>query len=173
MSNNQIDGEEFHPGRLETTMLRYNTGKPKLALLPLSFYEYTRLILPTKAFEDTAKVLTFGASKYALNQWRAGGSWLAVCDSALRHVFAIERGEQNDTESGLPHIAHVLCNIAFLIEFEVRGTKGDDRMVIDNTNFEASSGLVSLLLAYAEGASTDTLLDICTLIAKDFYHDAN
>jgi hypothetical protein len=32
----------------------------------------------------------------------------------LRHLFAIMRGEDNDPESGLPHIDHVGCCWMFL-----------------------------------------------------------
>jgi hypothetical protein len=36
----------------------------------------------------------------------------------LRHAFAIQRGEINDPESGLPHAAHIMCCAAFIVELQ-------------------------------------------------------
>lgn len=44
-----------------------------------------------------------------LNRYRA---------ALLRHTFAIQRGELVDSESGLPHSAHVMCCAAFIVELE-------------------------------------------------------
>lgn len=41
-------------------------------------------------------------------------------DAAYRHWLAYLDGEQVDKESGLPHLWHLACNIAFLIELERR-----------------------------------------------------
>ena len=46
-----------------------------------------------------------------------------------RHWLAYLSGELNDSESGLPHVWHLACNAAFLIEME-----GDDG---DNENTHA------------------------------------
>ena len=39
-------------------------------------------------------------------------------DAAYRHWLAYLSGEKVDEESGLPHLWHLACNIAFLIEME-------------------------------------------------------
>lgn len=39
-------------------------------------------------------------------------------DAAYRHWLAYLDGEKCDPESGLPHLWHLACNIAFLIEME-------------------------------------------------------
>lgn len=39
-------------------------------------------------------------------------------DAAYRHWLAYVSGKKNDEESGLPHLWHLACNIAFLIELE-------------------------------------------------------
>ena len=38
--------------------------------------------------------------------------------AAYRHWLAYVAGQKNDEESGLPHLWHLACNIAFLIEME-------------------------------------------------------
>ena len=76
-------------------------------------------LLPAVAIDELAKVLTFGAEKYAPNSWRnvpdAKNRYRAAL---LRHTFAIQRGEMVDEESGLPHSAMAMCNAAFLVELE-------------------------------------------------------
>ena len=39
-------------------------------------------------------------------------------DALYRHWLAYLRGEKYDLESGLPHLWHLACNAAFLIEME-------------------------------------------------------
>lgn len=71
-------------------------------------------LLDADAIEGLAKVLTFGAKKYAANNWRKGISNSRLIAALLRHTFAILRGEYIDPESGLPHIDHVGCCWMFL-----------------------------------------------------------
>lgn len=71
-------------------------------------------LIDTDAINGLAAVLDFGAKKYAPNNWRAGISYTRLIGAMLRHTFAILKGEDNDTESGLPHIDHVGCCWMFL-----------------------------------------------------------
>jgi hypothetical protein len=71
-------------------------------------------LLDPLALEGLAKVLQFGAKKYASHNWRGGISWSRLVAALLRHTFAILRGELTDPESGLPHIDHVGCCWMFL-----------------------------------------------------------
>lgn len=81
---------------------KYDGEKPRMDLLdPL-------------ALEGLAKVLTFGAQKYAANNWRKGIANSRLIAAMLRHLFAIMRGEDIDPESGLPHIDHLGCCWMFL-----------------------------------------------------------
>lgn len=74
-------------------------------------------LLPWKAIEGLVRVLSFGARKYTANGWRTVPDALTRYEAALlRHLAAIKRGEQVDPESGLRHIDHILCNVAFLSE---------------------------------------------------------
>ena len=42
-------------------------------------------------------------------------------------MFAWFRGERNDPESGLSHLAHAICNLMMLIHYETTYPEGDDR----------------------------------------------
>ena len=39
-------------------------------------------------------------------------------DALYRHFLAYLSGEKLDKESGLPHLWHMACNVAFLVEME-------------------------------------------------------
>ncbi len=95
--------------------LRFDDGKVRLDL-----------VSPT-AIHELAKVLTFGASKYAPNNWRGGMKWSRVIGSLKRHLNAIESGEDHDKETGILHIAHVMCNAMFLTDYYKIYPQGDDR----------------------------------------------
>ena len=83
-----------------------DAGKPRMELLPLP------------ELEEVARVLTFGAGKYAPEGWRELSDGYARYKGALlRHLAAIDRGELLDPESHLPHAAHVACNALFLLHF--------------------------------------------------------
>lgn len=76
-------------------------------------------LIPANAVDELAKVLTFGAEKYAPNSWQNVEDGLNRYRAALlRHTFAIQRGETVDSESGLPHSAHAMCCAAFIVELE-------------------------------------------------------
>lgn len=95
--------------------LRFNTGKVPIHLVPPS------LVLAV------ASVLGYGANKYAERNWERGMKWSVPYASLMRHLLAWQNGEEVDAESGLPHLHHVACNIAMLIEFMETYKEGDDR----------------------------------------------
>ena len=80
--------------------MKFDDGKPMWHLLPLE---------PIKGVVD---VMTFGAKKYAPDNWK-----LVEKDryesAFFRHWYAFKMGEFIDKDSGLPHIYHALCNIVF------------------------------------------------------------
>jgi len=79
------------------------------------------------ALYGLAKVLGFGAKKYAADNWRKGLEWRRCIGAAFRHLLAFSAGEDIDPESGLPHIDHAMCCLMFLSEYQKRGTGTDDR----------------------------------------------
>lgn len=94
-----------------------DTGKPMLSLTPYS------------ALVEEAKVMMFGLEKYGRDNWRKGLEFTRLIDAALRHLHAFNEGENNDPESGISHLAHARCCLAFLIEFEKTHPELDDRNV--------------------------------------------
>lgn len=65
------------------------------------------------------QVLTFGAKKYAPNNWqKVDNAEDRYYAAALRHLLAWRAGEKLDPESGLNHLKHVATNIMFLMYFE-------------------------------------------------------
>lgn len=84
-------------------------------------------LIPPEALEGLAKVLTFGAKKYAPRNWEKGLTWGRVFAALMRHLWAWWRGEDKDSETGLSHLDHAACCIAFLQTYEVRHTGTDDR----------------------------------------------
>lgn len=72
-------------------------------------------LTPAIAIESLAAVLTYGAKKYKPNNWRSVDPQRYV-GAFERHWQAYMRGELIDSESGLPHLAHCMTNLAFLLE---------------------------------------------------------
>ena len=76
-------------------------------------------ILPIDCVEDVVKILTFGAEKYGANNWQNVENGEDRYYAALmRHLAASRQGEKTDPESGLSHLAHVACNVVFLMWLE-------------------------------------------------------
>lgn len=84
-------------------------------------------LLPPESLEEIAKVLTFGARKYASFNWCKGISFSRLIGAALRHMFAWIRGEDADPESGLSHLAHLGCCVLFLLWMQKHRPDLDDR----------------------------------------------
>lgn len=77
-------------------------------------------LLPFAALEEVGKVLTFGAQKYADDNWkRLPNLRRRYLAAGLRHVFAWASGSRNDAETGLHHLAHAACCFFFVLETEL------------------------------------------------------
>lgn len=100
--------------------IKYDEGKTDWSLMPF------------EVIEDINKVLEFGAKKY--DGWNfakgSGMKYSRILNSLLRHTFAYIRGEDNDPESGLSHLAHMGCNVVFLLYYNKYKEKynNDDRV---------------------------------------------
>jgi len=94
---------------------KFDTGKPRYDLLP------------PELLAAVADVLMFGASKYGERNWEKGMSWGRPFAALMRHMWAWWRGEDRDPETGLSHLAHAACCVAFLLAYECREIGTDDR----------------------------------------------
>ena len=94
---------------------RYNDNKPDYSLIPLA------------TLEDEARVWMYGKAKYAAWNWAKGMPWSVPFACLMRHMAAWQRGEECDPESGLPHLAHAMCNLRMLTLYAKTYKEGDDR----------------------------------------------
>lgn len=81
--------------------MRFNRDKPKWSLV-----DFESLV-------PMIRVLEFGSKKYTPNNWKKGMPEKELLESTIRHVTAMLDGEENDSDSGLSHMAHVQCNSMF------------------------------------------------------------
>lgn len=95
--------------------VKFDQDKPPMALLDPEY------------LEGVAKVLGFGANKYAAHNWRNGIEYSRLISAAYRHLGAINRGENIDPESGLSHAYHLGCCNMFLAAMMNHRPDMDDR----------------------------------------------
>ena len=74
-------------------------------------------LVPWKEMEDVVKVLMGGASKYSDDNWMKVDIE-RYRDAILRHELAYQGGEIMDKDSGIHHLAHVVCNALFIMWHE-------------------------------------------------------
>jgi len=90
---------------------KYDTEKLRWDLLPIS------------PIRQVIRVLMYGAKKYGDYNWeQVEDPKPRYYNACMRHLTAgIQK--TNDSESGLPHLAHAICNLIFLLEFELTQKK--------------------------------------------------
>ena len=87
-----------------------------------------------KALEPMVEVLMFGAKKYDSWNWAKGLKYTEICESLQRHLNAFIQGEDDDQESKLSHVGHILCNAMFLSYMYLFKKDFDDRYKDENIN---------------------------------------
>lgn len=69
--------------------------------------------------------MAYGANKYGegnykqppdISKLRYGLPEVRYVDAMMRHILKFIAGEEKDSESGLEHLAHVLANVAIILE---------------------------------------------------------
>lgn len=84
-------------------------------------------LLDPESLEAVGEIMKFGAEKYAPYNWQNGIAWHRLYASALRHLFAFWRGQDLDTETKLPHIAHAMACCMMLLWHFLHRKDLDDR----------------------------------------------
>lgn len=75
-------------------------------------------LIPPGPLDKLAELYGIGAAKYGENRnWERGYDWSLSFAALQRHAWAFWSGEDNDTETGLPHMASVAFHALALIEF--------------------------------------------------------
>lgn len=76
-------------------------------------------LMPYDQLETILKVLEFGTDKYGIDNWKkVYAAKPRYLNAAMRHLVARMKGHINDEESGLPHLAHCVCCLLFLLWFD-------------------------------------------------------
>lgn len=97
--------------------VKYDSDKPKWSLLPF------------RALKEVVDVLTYGAKKYAPDNWKkVPNAKQRYIDAGFRHFTTYASGEKLDSETGKSHLAHAMCCLLYLLAFEV----GEHRDQSDN-----------------------------------------
>lgn len=87
-------------------------------------------LIPPAALIYMAKAMQHGADKYGSFNWREKAVRSTIyIDAAMRHLLRYLDGEDIDTDSGVPHIAHVAACMAVLMDATAVGNLKDDRPV--------------------------------------------
>lgn len=107
---------------------KYDNNKPSMALIDADF------------LLGLAKVLDFGKEKYAAHNWRGGISFSRLISAAYRHLGAINKGEDLDSESSLPHVYHLACCVMFLSWMMENRKDLDDRWSMPTSNTKTPVG---------------------------------
>ena len=74
--------------------------------------------MPLPVIDEVAKVYTFGATKYPEGSWsRLPDGMRRYKAALLRHLVEFDKGNDLDSESGLPHLANAAWNAIAMLHF--------------------------------------------------------
>jgi len=91
-----------------TTFTKNDREKPNLAIL----------FDTPDALSEVARVMSYGAEKYSRKNWDKVDDKERYVAATLRHLMAYANGESVDPESTLPHLAHAVTSLLFLLQVE-------------------------------------------------------
>lgn len=108
MKENELKGDRFNEGKLKWGLVSFEALRPMV------------------------EVLEFGANKYSSWNWTKGLKYTEICESLLRHIYSFLSREDEDKESKLYHVGHILCNAMFLSYMFLFKKDMDDRHIDEN-----------------------------------------
>ena len=98
---------------------KFDNGKPRLDLVP------------AELIEAVGAVRTYGVQKYGKEYSYRNVAPKRYRAALMRHICSwLKNPFGKDEESGLPHMWHIACNVAFLIELDKEkshDSNGDNR----------------------------------------------
>lgn len=71
-------------------------------------------LLVPEFIKEVAEIMTFGAEKYAKDNWKKCEDKSFYVDALYRHIEKWRLGEVRDLETGKHHLSHACCNLMFL-----------------------------------------------------------
>lgn len=97
----------FIPRNIPDQTAKADSGKPQLRLVP------------TEIINCIARVREYGNNKYHdPDNWKTVEKERYI-DAMFRHMLAYVNDNNGvDEESGLPHLWHLACNVAFLCDYQ-------------------------------------------------------
>lgn len=118
-------GLRYNEGKLDFTLMDLKAFEPMIRVLEYGAHKYSTFKHPISnevykgiecSPEDVKrnKMITITSGR---DNWKMGGpnmSLLKLTSSLFRHLAAFLGGEDNDSESHLPHTGHMMCNLMFL-----------------------------------------------------------
>lgn len=92
---------------INTSGRKHDSNKPRYSLLP------------SGTVKQVIQVLEYGAVKYEPENWQhVPSARTRYYDAAMRHIDDWWNGSEIDEESSLPHLAHAICCLLFLLWFD-------------------------------------------------------
>ena len=111
--------------------VKFDQNKPDYSLVPFG------------ALDEVVKVLTHGSKKYDRFNWENVED-IRYQAAALRHISAYMQGEKFDPETSINHLAHAICSLMFLVEFDKKNQKNITKPVYKQENVIYNSTYASI-----------------------------
>lgn len=117
------DSRPLTPDPVEPVAKKNDAEKPRMALIPV------------RAKREVAKVFTSGAVKYGAGNWKEGSgfNYDRPISAAERHIDDFLEGKRIDGGPGGSQchvLANAICELMFVLEFELSNHGVDNRAVI-------------------------------------------
>lgn len=94
--------------------MKFDSEKPRAGLVLGGF---------STALLEVSKVGTFGAKKYAPNNWKLVNPERYI-DALFRHLFQWMGSDPNDSETGISHLAHATWNALAILQLTTTTEEG-------------------------------------------------
>lgn len=99
----------------EKETLKFDQDKPDFTLIP------------QEALLELAKVFSYGAKKYAKDNYSLGTNYRRYIAAAHRHINQWLRNEDIDSESQTNHLANAAASLLMVLDNQITNKGTDDR----------------------------------------------